>query len=156
MPPHLDVDDVEQDVHLKLLHLLGPEYAELIEKALSRGVDFYGSTEHRAIQAAFKQALGNAQSAFLQRRRRGRLQELPLEREPESHADTAKAQALLDLTLDVADSLTRLSDREKQVWCLSQEGYTTRDIAGVMGVDFRRVAELRLRIITKLAAVLRG
>ncbi len=150
-----DREDVVQTVHLFLCQSLGSDYMRRIANIIpfrSRG-----TTEHqevtRGIAQAVSRAIGNQRWTKDKRRQRGLPREVSYDREPSTSVSLIAAK-LVNWEIDLSQGIANLGDLETMVWRGLVERKTTRQIGQELGIDFRRIAEMRTEIIQVLAAYL--
>jgi hypothetical protein len=146
--PGCERQDVMQQAHLELCTLLGPRYLEQIAVALSSG--FRGTPEHAALKKAVWRAIGKARWRHDRREILGLPRELSFSDRNEDPGHPGDRNSI-DLAIDLEQALGRSSPLEKQIWQRHHDGKSVRQIGSELGMDFRRVAEIRKRLLALLA-----
>jgi hypothetical protein len=142
-------EDVVQQIHLELCNKksggLGPDYARHVGNALSCGY----------VLRAFVKAIWRATSKarYTHKHSPGLPLVVSVPNEDALPVDPCEAHSV-DLDIDLNDAVARFSRLEKQVWGGVREGKSTREIGHEMSMDFRRVAEIRKRVLEQVAVVL--
>jgi hypothetical protein len=146
-----DRDDVLQNAHLFLCQFLGNDYMQRIASIIpfaSRGTSERADVM-RQIAQAISRAIGKQRWTTDKRRQRGLAREVSFDREP-STAVSVVAAKLINWEIDLSQGIANLGDLETKVWRGLVQGKTTRHIGKELGVDFRRIAEIRQKIIRVL------
>jgi len=150
-----DREDVVQTVHLHLCQSFGSDYMQRIANIIpfrSRGTTEQQEVT-RGIAEAVNRAIGNQRWTKDKRRQRGLPREVSYDREP-STSISLLAVKFINWEIDLSQGIANLGDLETMVWRGLAEGKTTRQIGHELGIDFRRIAEMRTEIIRVLAAYL--
>ncbi len=153
--PNQDREDVTQTAHLLLCELLGNEYMQRIAAIIpfrSRGTPEHAEVR-REIAQAVSRAVGKHRWTRDKRRQRGLAREVRSNHEPSSSISVVAAK-LINWEIDLSQGIANLGDRETKVWRGLVQGKTTRQIGKELGIDFRRVAEIRKGIIDVLSSYL--
>jgi len=150
-----DREDVVQTVHLLLCESLGRDYMQQIANIIpfrSRGTPEHREVS-RGIAQAVSRAIGSQRWTKDKRRQRGLPREVSYDREP-STAVPLLAVKLLNWEIDLSQGIANLGELEKLVWYGLAQGKTTRQIGQELGINFRRIAEMRKEIIQVLSSYL--
>jgi hypothetical protein len=150
-----DRADVVQTVHLLLCQSLGRDYMQRIADIIpfrSRQTSDHREVT-RAIAQAVSRAIGSQRWTKDKRRQRGLAMEVAYDPEP-SMPVSAVAARLINWEIDLSEGIANLGALETMVWRGLAEGKTTRQIGRELGMDFRRIAEVRQRIIRVLSSYL--
>jgi hypothetical protein len=150
-----DREDVIQNVHLVLCEFLGCDYMRKIASIVpfaSRGTAERTEVMRR-IAHAVSRAIGKQRWTSDKRRQRGLAREVSYDREP-STAVSMVAAKLINWEIDLSQGIANLGDLESKVWRGLVQGKTTRQIGKELGIDFRRIAEIRQKIIRVLSSYL--
>lgn len=107
----------------------------------------------RQIAQAISRAIGKQRWTTDKRRQRGLAREVAFDREP-STAVSVVAAKLINWEIDLSEGIANLGDLETRVWRGLVQGKTTRQIGMELGMDFRRIAELRQKLIRVLSSYL--
>jgi hypothetical protein len=154
---HQDRDDVIQTVHLFLCQTLGRDYLQLIASVIpfsSRGT---ATAKHqdvtRGIAHAVSRAIGNQRWTSDKRRQRGLAKEVAYDCEPGTSISSVAAK-LINWEIDLSQGIADLGELEAKVWRGLVQRKTTREIGQELGIDFRRIAEIRAQVIRVLSGYL--
>ena len=151
LPYFVQPDDLSQEVHLQLRLAFGSDYMEILDAALSQPIDFKGTEEYKTTKKAFSRAVGSLRSTYVKRLQRGLPQEVPLDGEPVLRRESPMAELLLDLTIDLCQGLVKFTEQEHEVWGLLREGFSDQEVGERLGMDRRRVWEIRRKITKTMA-----
>jgi hypothetical protein len=150
-----DREDVVQTVHLFLCQSLGRDYMRRIASSIpfrSRGTPEYREVA-RGIAHAVSRAIGNQRWRSDKRRQRGLPREVAYAGEPSTSVSSVAAK-LINWEIDLSQGIADLGELEAQVWRGLLQRKTTRHIGRELGIDFRRIAEIRKEIIRVLSSYL--
>jgi len=150
-----DREDVIQNTHLFLCEFLGQDYMQRIASVVPHSKR--GTTEYcevrRKIAHAVSRAIGKQRWRSDKRRQRGLAREVSCDCEP-STAVSIVATKLINWEIDLSQGIANLGELESKVWRGLVAGKTTRNIGQELGIDFRRIAEIRRQIIRVLSSYL--
>jgi hypothetical protein len=150
-----DREDVIQTVHLYLCESLDRHYMQRIAGVIP--FSSRGTTEHREVTRsmahAVSRAIGNQRWTSDKRRQRGLAREVAYDREPSTSISLVAAK-LINWEIDLSQGIADLGGLEAQVWRGLVQRKTTRQIGHELGIDFRRIAEIRKEIIRVLSVYL--
>jgi DNA-directed RNA polymerase specialized sigma24 family protein len=166
LPPGKDPDDVVQEVGLELTRQLGRGCLYRIDQALRSPSGFKATREYRALVLAVGRALSRVRGRQDKRRQRYRKQkggELPTDvsldrRNDKGHEKEGTApsvESVVQCATDIASLMTTWSPLERQVARMLNEGYKQAEIAAELGLDPRRVSEIKGGLQPRLASYLR-
>jgi hypothetical protein len=150
-----DREDVVQNAHLFLCQFLGIDYMQRIARIIpfaSRGTTERADVMRQIVQAVSR-AVGKQRWTADKRRQRGLAREVSYDHEP-STAVSMVAAKLINWEIDLSQGIANLGDLEAKVWRGLVQGKTTRHIGKELGIDFRRIAEVRKKIIQVLSSYL--
>jgi hypothetical protein len=150
-----DREDVIQTAHLFLCEFLGEDYMQRIADIIpfsSRGTSEHNEVT-RQIAHAISRAIGKHRWTSDKRRQRGLAREVSADREP-SVTVSSTAAKLINWEIDLSQGIADLGELEREVWHRLVQRKTTRHIGQELGIDFRRVAKIRKKIIRVLSSYL--
>jgi hypothetical protein len=150
-----DREDVIQTVHLLLCEFLGDDYMRHIARNIRSASR--ETAEHaelrRTIGRAVSRAIGKHRWTSDKRRQRGLAREVSCDREPSTTLSVITTK-LINWEIDLNQGIADLGELEAEVWRRVVERKTTRQIGRELGIDFRRIAEIRKRLIRVLSSYL--
>jgi len=150
-----DREDVIQNTHLFLCQFLGRDYTGRIASIIpfaARGTAERAAVMREIVQAV-NRAIGKQRWTSDKRRQRGLAREVSYDREPSTAVSIVTAK-LINWEIDLSQGIANLGEIETKVWRGLVQGKTTRQIGKELGIDFRRIAEIRTKIIRVLASYL--
>lgn len=140
-------EDVLQQVHVYLGEEFGDEYAQRVASAISAAPSMFKTTlEYEVLAKAIKKAIGQARWRYDQRRRRGLPQEVPFPEGYEELHFQESESVLIERTTDLLRMFNSWSPLELAVWQGSSLGKTVQELEQELGIDYRRVSEMRRRL----------
>lgn len=147
-------EDVVQQVHENLCKLLGNEYLPQIAGAMNaQPLEFKQTPEYEALAQAITKAIGQSRWTTDKRKQRGLPYEVPL---PEGYEGLQRSEStLVEMTTDLLRLFNHWSPLDRRVWQESSSGKTTRQLGKELDMDFRRVAEIRKRLINEISSCLK-
>src|SRR5262249_52528533 len=150
-----DREDVIQNAHMFLCQFLGRDYAERIASIIpfaAKGTAKRAAVMREIVQAV-NRAIGKQRWTSDKRRQRGLAREVSYDREPSTAVSIVTAK-LINWEIDLSQGIANLGEIETNVWRGLVQGKTTRQIGKELGIDFRRIAEIRMKVIRVLASYL--
>ncbi len=153
LPSSVDWEDVAQETHANLAKELGPDYGARIGEAMAAGPGFKGTDIYRTIGRCLRRAEGTLR--MTPARRKAAKATVSLARIADPADGVTDAAAYVDMAIDLAAVLDRLSPQEQTMWDLMGKHHHITFIAREMGMSHQRASRLKAKIIAKLQNAMR-
>lgn len=153
LPSSVDWEDVAQEAHANLARELGPDYGAQIGEAMAEGPGFRGTDVYKVIGRCLRRAEGKLR--MTPARKKAAKAMVSLARIADPADGVTDAAAYVDMAIDLAEAMDRLSLREQEMWDLMCKHHQITFIAREMGMSHQKASRLKAKIIQKMQNAMR-